>query len=65
MNKVFQINDCPNDLRIPRILASKYKSITKYDINTIAFKGPQTWQSVLLEIRNSESFNLFESHIQS
>ena len=42
MNKVFQINDCPNDLRIPRILASKYKSITKYGINTIAFKGPQT-----------------------
>ena len=65
MNKVFQINDCPNDLRIPRILASKYKSITKYGINTIAFKGPQTWQSVLLEIRNSESFNLFELHIQS
>ena len=55
MNKVFQTNDCPHDLRYPRILASKHKSTKKHDINTIAFKGPQIWQSIPLEIRNSES----------
>ena len=40
MRKVFQTNDCPYDLRNPRILASNHKSSIKCDINTIAFKGP-------------------------
>ena len=35
------LNDCPYDLRNPRILASKHKSTIKYGINTIVFKGPQ------------------------
>ena len=39
MNEVFQTNDCPSDLRNPRILASKHKSTIKYGINTIAFRG--------------------------
>ena len=30
MNKVFQTNDCPYDLRNPRILTSKHKSTRKY-----------------------------------
>ena len=33
MNEVFQTNDCPYDLRNPRILASKHKSTMKYGIN--------------------------------
>ena len=37
MNEVFQTNDCPYDLRNPRILASKHKSTVKYGINTIVF----------------------------
>ena len=37
MNEVFQTNDCPYDLRNPRILASKRKSTIKYGINTIVF----------------------------
>ena len=68
MNEVFQTNNCPYNLRIPRILASKHKSTKKYDINTIAFKGLRIWQNILLEIRNSESLSLFKSnikHIQS
>ena len=64
MNEVFQINNCPYDLRNPRILASKHKSTIKYGINTIAFKGPQIWQNIPLEIRNSESLSLFKSNIK-
>ena len=48
MNEVFQTNDCPYDLRNPRILASKHKSTIKYGINTIAFKGSQIWQNIPL-----------------
>ena len=55
---MFQTNDCPYDLRNPRILASKHKSTIKYGINTIAFKGPQIWQNIPLEIKNSESLIL-------
>ena len=51
MNEVFQTND----LRNPRILASKHKSTIKHDTNTIAFRGPQIWQNIPLEIRNPES----------
>ena len=64
MNEVFQINNCPYDLRNPRILASKHKSTIKYGINTIVFKGPQIWQNIPLEIRNSESLSLFKSNIK-
>ena len=38
INEVLQTNDCPYDLRNPRILESKHKSTIKYDINTIAFR---------------------------
>ena len=55
---MFQTNDCPYDLRNPRILAPKHKSTIKYGINTIAFKGPQIWQNIPLEIKNSESLIL-------
>ena len=41
MNEVFQINDCPNDLGNPRILASRHNHNIKYSIDTIAFKIPQ------------------------
>ena len=64
MNEVFQTNDCPYDLRNPRILASKHRSTAKYGINTIAFKGPQIWQSIPLEIGNSEPLSLFKSNIK-
>ena len=45
MNKVFQTNNCPYDLRNLKILATKYKFTIKYGINTIAIKGPQLWQT--------------------
>ena len=58
------MNDCPYDLRNPRILASKHKSTIKYGITTIAFSGPQIWQNIPLEIRNSELLSLFKSNIK-
>ena len=58
MNEMFQTNDCPHDLRNPRILAFNHKSTTKSGINTIAFRGPQIWQNIPLEIRNLESLSL-------
>ena len=61
---MFQTTDCPYDLKNPRILASKHKFTIKYSINTIAFKGPQIYQNIPLEIRNSESLNLFKSNIK-
>ena len=64
MNEVFQINDYPYDLRNSRILASEHKSTIKYGINTIAFKGPQIFQNIPLEIRNSESLSLFKLNIK-
>ena len=59
MNEVFQANDCPYDLRNPRILALN-KSTVKYRINTIAIRGHQIWENIPLEIRNSESRSLFK-----
>ena len=54
MNEVFQTNDCTYDWRNSRILASTHRSTIKYGINTMVFKGPQIWQNISLEIRNSE-----------
>ena len=59
MNGVFETNDCPYDLRNPRILASKYKPTKKHMLNTIAFKGPQIWQNIPLKMKNLESLSLF------
>ena len=64
MNEVCQTNNCPYDLRNPRMLASKHKSTIKYGINTMALKGPQIWQNIPLEIRNLESRSLFKSNIK-
>ena len=64
MNEVFQINDCPYDLQNPRLLASKHKTTIKYGIKKIAFRGPQIWQNIPLETRNSESLSLFKLNIK-
>ena len=59
MNEMFQTNDCSCNLRNPKIA-----STIKNGINTIAFKGPQIWRNIHLEIRNSESLSLFKSNIK-
>ena len=60
MIEVFQTNDCPYDLRNPRILVSKHKFTIECGIDTFAFKGPQIWQKMHLEIRNSQSRSFFQ-----
>ena len=37
---------------------------TIYDIDTIAFRGPQIWHSLPPDIKNSESLNSFKSNIK-
>ena len=64
MNEVFQINECPYNLRNPRTLASKHKSTVRYGLDTIAFKVPQIWQDIPFQIRNSESRHLFKSNVK-
>ena len=64
MNEVFQTNNFRYDLKNPRVLASKHKATIKYGINTIVFRGPQIWQNIPLEIRNSESLSPFKSNIK-
>ena len=64
MNEVFQTNNFRYDLKNPRVLASKHKATIKYGINTIVFIGPQIWQNIPLEIRNSESLSPFKSNIK-
>ena len=61
MNEMFQIIDCHYSLKNLRVLASKRRSSKKYSIDTI--KGPQIWQIISLEIRNSESFSIFNLNI--
>ena len=38
MKEVFQINECPYNLRNPRTLASKHKSTVRYGLDTIALR---------------------------
>ena len=54
MNEVFQIKECSYNLRNLRTLASTQKPTVRYGLDTFAFKGPQIWQDIPLEIRNSE-----------
>ena len=64
MNEVFQINECPYNLRNLRTLASKHKSTVRYGLDTFPFKGPQIWQDIHSEIRNFESLYLFKYNIK-
>ena len=51
-------------LRNPRSLVSKGKFTTTYGIDTISFKGPQIWQDLPQDIKNSDSLNLFKFNIK-
>ena len=64
MNDIFQKQENHYSLRNPRSLVSKQKFTTTYGIDTISFRGPQIWQDLPQEIRNSDSLNLFKSNIK-
>ena len=57
MNKVFQTNDSPDDLRNPSALASKHKSTIKYGIDTMAFKDSQICQKKKKETQHHLAFS--------
>lgn len=57
---MFQINEFPNNLRNPRILASKRKSTINYVIDTIVFNGPQIWQDTPQTQETEGSLILFQ-----
>ena len=64
MNDIFQKQENYYSQRNPRSLVSKRKFTTTYGINTISFRGPQTWQDLPQKIKNFDSLNIFKSNIK-
>ena len=60
MNDIFQKQKNYFSLRNPKSLVSKFT--TTYGIDTIFFRGPQFWQDLPQEIKNSDSLNLSKSN---
>ena len=61
MNDIFQKQENYYSLRNPMSLVCKRKFTTTYGIDTIFFRGPQIWQDLPQDIKNSDSLNLFKS----
>ena len=59
MNDIFQKQENYYFLRNPRSLVSKRKFTSTYGIDTISFRGPQIWQNLPQDIKNSDSLELF------
>ena len=64
MNDLFQKQENYYSLRNPTSLVSKPKFTTTYSIDTISFGGPQIWQDLPQDVKNSDSLNLFKSNIK-
>ena len=64
MHDIFQKQENYHSLRNPRSLDSKRKFTTTYGIDTISFRGPQIWQDLPQDIKNSDSLNLFKSSVK-
>ena len=64
MSKIFKRKNCPYSLRNPRPLITNCKSTVKYDIDSIVYKGPQIWQTLPTDLRNSESLSIFKCSIK-
>ena len=64
MSDIFQKQENYYSLRNPRSLVSKWKFSTTYSIDTISLRGPQIWQDLPQDIKNSDSLNLFKSNIK-
>ena len=59
MNDIFQKQENYYSLRNPRSLVSKRKFTSIYGIDIISFRGPQIWQNLPQDIKNSDSLELF------
>ena len=64
MNNIFQKQGNYYSLRKPRFLVSKRKCTSTYGVNTTSFRGPQIWQDLLQDIKNSDSLNPSKSNIK-
>ena len=64
MSEIFQKYYCPYSLRNPRPLTTNLKSTVKYGIDSIVYKGPQIWQTLPTDLRNSESLIIFKCNIK-
>ena len=40
------------------------KFTTTYSINTLSFRGPQSWQNLPQDVKNSDSLNLFKFNVK-
>ena len=64
MNDIFQKQENYQSLTNPRSLVSKRKFTTTYGIDIISFRGPQIWQDLPQDIKDSDALNLFKSNIK-
>ena len=64
MNDIFQKQENYYSLRNPRSLVSKQKFTATCGNDTILLRGPQIWQDLPQDIKNSDSLNLFKSNIK-
>ena len=64
MNDIFQEQEDYYSLRKPRFLVSKQKFTTTYGIDARSLSGPQIWQDLPQDNKNSDSLNHLNSNIK-
>ena len=64
MRQISKKEDCPYSLRNPRSLITNCKSTVNYGFDSIVYKGPQIWQTISTDLRNSESLSIFKCDIK-
>ena len=62
MCEIFLERDCLYSLK-DIINNQLYKSTVKYGIDSIVHKGPQIWQTLPADLRNSEPLSIFKCNI--
>ena len=64
MKSIFTLNECKYDLRKNPGFTGKNVRTTAYGTETISYRGPQTWDIVPNEIKNSSSLEQFKQKIK-
>ena len=64
IDHMFQFRENSYNLRNFQQLASSTKKTTKMDLETISYHGPQLWNLVPQEIKESASFLIFKDKIK-
>ena len=63
MKNIFDVKRTTYNLSGPTLLTSNIK-IVKYDMESLSYRGPKTWNLVPLSIRNSKTLSEFKSRIK-